>query len=156
MTAVGRFRNTAKCFSFTEGAVDRTNIDEIAKAITSLNVWKKASKYNWALVSELFDKPLIAAVNPNPAGPIAARLMLFNGFVAHRDFLIFRQNPDLSLALSPMDFDHYEVIGLKDGSAEALLLLVVAIFYCMRRKGRPGCCQRGEKVEPRRGSLGAL
>ena len=58
--------------------MDRTNIDEIAKAITSLNVWKKASKYNWALVSELFDKPLIAAVNPNPAGPIAARLMLFH------------------------------------------------------------------------------
>ena len=30
----------------------------------------------------------------------------------------------------------------------ALLLLVVAIFYCMRRKGRPGCCQRGEKGSP--------
>ena len=44
MTVAGRFRNTAKCFSFTEGAVDRTNIDEIAKAIASLNVWKKASK----------------------------------------------------------------------------------------------------------------
>ncbi|XP_060042172.1 basal cell adhesion molecule [Erinaceus europaeus] len=26
-----------------------------------------------------------------------------------------------------------------------LLLLVVAAFYCMRRKGRPHCCRRGEK-----------
>ncbi|XP_008850218.1 basal cell adhesion molecule [Nannospalax galili] len=26
-----------------------------------------------------------------------------------------------------------------------LLLLVVAAFYCMRRKGRPGCCRRTEK-----------
>ena len=51
--------------------MDRNNIDEVAKAITSLKVWKKASKYNWALVSELFDKPLIAAINPAAAGPIA-------------------------------------------------------------------------------------
>uniref|UniRef100_A0A452VF21 Basal cell adhesion molecule n=1 Tax=Ursus maritimus TaxID=29073 RepID=A0A452VF21_URSMA len=29
-----------------------------------------------------------------------------------------------------------------------LLLLVVAAFYCMRRKARPGCCQRGEKGAP--------
>ncbi|XP_058385517.1 basal cell adhesion molecule isoform X2 [Diceros bicornis minor] len=29
-----------------------------------------------------------------------------------------------------------------------LLLLVVAAFYCMRRKGRSGCCQRGEKGAP--------
>ncbi|XP_021574062.1 basal cell adhesion molecule [Carlito syrichta] len=29
-----------------------------------------------------------------------------------------------------------------------LLLLVVAVFYCMRRKGRPGCCRRGEKGAP--------
>ena len=98
--------------------MDRNNIDEVAKAITSLKVWKKASKYNWALVSELFDKPLIAAINPAAAGPIAGRLLLFNGFVAHRDFLVFRQNPDLSFATSMLDFDHYEVIGLQDGSAE--------------------------------------
>ena len=98
--------------------MDKNNIDEVAKAIAALKVWKKASKYNWALVSELFDKPLIAAVNPTPNGPIVGRLMLFNGFAAHRDFLIFRQNPDLSFATSPIDFDHYEVIGLKDGSVE--------------------------------------
>ncbi|XP_013364147.1 PREDICTED: basal cell adhesion molecule [Chinchilla lanigera] len=29
-----------------------------------------------------------------------------------------------------------------------LLLLVVATFYCMRRKGRPGCCRRREKGTP--------
>ncbi|XP_049476803.1 basal cell adhesion molecule [Panthera uncia] len=29
-----------------------------------------------------------------------------------------------------------------------LLLLVVAAFYCMRRKGRPGCCRQGEKGAP--------
>ena len=98
--------------------MDKSNIDEVAKAIAALKVWKKASKYNWALVSELFDKPLIAVINPTPQGPIVGRLMLFNGFVAHRDFLIFRQNPDLSFATSPIDFDHYEVIGLKDGSVE--------------------------------------
>lgn len=98
--------------------VDKGNIDEIAKAIVALDVWKKASKYNWALVSELFDKPLIAVINPAPNGPIKARLLLFNGFKSHRDFLIFQQSRDLSFATSTVDFDHYEVIGLKDGSAE--------------------------------------
>ena len=98
--------------------MDKSNIDETAKAITALNLWKKASKYNWALVSEMFEKPLVAMVNPAQNGPIVGRIMLFNGFAAHRDFLIFKQNQDLSFATSPVDFDHYEVIGLKDGSAE--------------------------------------
>uniref|UniRef100_A0A8C0DN84 Basal cell adhesion molecule n=1 Tax=Balaenoptera musculus TaxID=9771 RepID=A0A8C0DN84_BALMU len=29
-----------------------------------------------------------------------------------------------------------------------VLLFVVAAFYCMRRKGQPGCCRRGEKGSP--------
>ncbi|XP_028339125.1 basal cell adhesion molecule isoform X2 [Physeter macrocephalus] len=29
-----------------------------------------------------------------------------------------------------------------------LLLFVVAAFYCMRHKGQPGCCRRGEKGSP--------
>lgn len=99
-------------------ALDKNNIDDIARAITALKVWKKAFKYNWALVSEMFDKPLIACVNIQQSGPMAARLMLFNGFEAHRDFAIFTQNQDMSFAFSPIDFDHYEVIGLKDGGAE--------------------------------------
>jgi hypothetical protein len=98
--------------------VDKNNIDDIAKAISALNAWEKASKYNWALVSEMFDNPLIACVSIQQNGPMAARLMLFNGFAAHRDFAIFTQNQDVSFALSPLDFDHYEVIGLKDGGAE--------------------------------------
>ena len=98
--------------------MDRNNIDDVAKAISALNAWKKASRYNWALVSEMFENPLIACVNLQRNGPVAARLMLFNGFAAHRDFAIFTQNQDVSFAMSPIDFDHYEVIGLKDGGAE--------------------------------------
>lgn len=115
---VGRFLSTGKCCSFIDLAVDKNNIDDIAKAISALNAWKKAAKYNWALVSEMFDRPLIACVNIQQNGPMAARLMLFNGFEAHRDFAIFTQNQDVSFALSPIDIDHYEVIGLKDGGAE--------------------------------------
>lgn len=100
--------------------MDKTDIDDIAKAICTLNAWKKASKYNWALVSELFDKPLIACVNMQQNGPVNARLMLFNGFEAHRDFAIFLQNQDVSFALSPIDFDHYEVVSLKDGGVQVL------------------------------------
>ena len=73
--------NTSKRRTIGNG-VDRNNIDEVAKAISALNLWKRTSKYNWALVSELFDKPLIAVVNPAQNGPIMGRLMLFNGFVA--------------------------------------------------------------------------
>ena len=100
--------------------MDKTDIDDIAKAIVSLNAWQKASKYNWALVSEMFDKPFISCVNISPDGPVKARLMLFNGFEAHRDFAIFMQNRDVSFALSPIDIDHCEVLALKDGGAEVL------------------------------------
>ncbi len=98
--------------------MNKGDVDEVARAIVGLNAWKRASRYNWALVSELFDRPLIASVSTVAAGPIQARLMLFNGFEAHRDFLIFQQSRDLSFAFSLMDFDHYEIIALKDGSAE--------------------------------------
>lgn len=100
--------------------MDKNNIYEIAKAIASLNAWKKASKYNWALVSEMFDKPFVACVNIPQNSPVAGRLMLFNGFHSHRDFLIFSQTQDVSFALSPLDFDHYEIVALKDGNVEVL------------------------------------
>lgn len=100
--------------------MDRNNIDEIAKAISALNVWKKASKYTWALVSEMFERPLIVCVNIPQTGQVKARLLLFNGFTAHRDFAIFTQNQDVSFAFSPIDFDHYEVVALENGGAEVL------------------------------------
>ncbi len=100
--------------------MDKNNIDDIARAIASLNVWGNASKYNWALDSELFDNPLIACVNVPPNSPIVGRLMLFNGFIAYRDFVILSQNQDMSFAFSPIDIDHFEVLVFKNGNVEIL------------------------------------
>lgn len=100
--------------------MDKNNIDDIAKAICALDAWDKVLKYNWALVSEMFDNPLIVCVHVPHDGPVKFRLMLFNGFVAHRDFAIFMQNPDVSYALSPIDIDHFEIVVLKDGGVEIL------------------------------------
>ncbi|MBO5940777.1 MAG: hypothetical protein J6R18_06255 [Kiritimatiellae bacterium] len=100
--------------------MDKNNIEDIAKAICALDAWDKVFKYNWALVSELLDNPLIVCAHIPANGPVKARLMFFNGFAAHRDFAIFMQNPDVSFALSPIDIDHLEVLALKDGGVEVL------------------------------------
>lgn len=100
--------------------MDKTNIDEVARAIVALGVWKRASKYNWALVSEMFERPLIAAVDCPAQGAVAGRLLLFNGFEAYRDFRIFQANRDVTFAMSPADIDHLEIIGLKDGTSQVL------------------------------------
>lgn len=100
--------------------MDKTDINEVARAITALGVWKRASKYNWALVSEMFERPWIAVVDDKVQGAAAGRLMLFNGFEAYRDFRIFQADRNVSFAMSPADIDHLEIIGCKDGSSQVL------------------------------------
>lgn len=56
-------------------------------------------------------------------------------------------NPRLVPAVAPQT-SQAGVAVMAVAVSVGLLLLVVAAFYCMRRKGRPGCCRKGEKGAP--------
>ena len=100
--------------------MNRHDIDEIAKAIASLNLWEKAAAHNWALVPQTSELPyLVNAVMENKKGSsVAGRLRLFPGFVPFRDFMLSRRVADFGVGMSPMDFDHFELVSAKSGVTE--------------------------------------
>ncbi len=100
--------------------MDKTDPYEITRAIVALKSWTDATRHNWALLPQTSAEPFIATVvdeRKNP-GPVAGRLMLFPGFATFRDFVIARQVTDYGVEMSPLDFRHYEAVGLKNGEVE--------------------------------------
>ena len=100
--------------------MDKTDPYDITRAIAALNPWGRAIKYNWALVPQTSAEPfIVSAVDERKdPGPVAGRLLLFPGFTTFRDFVITRQMKDYGVAMGPMDFRHYEAVGLKNGDVE--------------------------------------
>ena len=90
----------------------------IARDIARLNIWGKVARHNFAIVSEMALEPFVVAVSPDKTGPIVGRLLLFPGFDVFRDYRLFQQIPDYGVAMSLLDFTHWEVIALGDGSVQ--------------------------------------
>lgn len=100
--------------------MDKTDPYEITRALAALNHWGRAAKHNWALVPQTSAEPfVVTAVDERKnAGPVAGRLLLFPGFATFRDFMITRQVRDFGVETGPVDFRHYEAVGLKNGDVE--------------------------------------
>ena len=94
------------------------SLEEDARAIVALDVWKKASKYNWALVPQTSEQPVVVHIEEKKDGPVAGRLFFLPGFAAYRDFALLAHTPDAGLALSLIDVTHWELVGLNDGGYE--------------------------------------
>ena len=100
-----------------------SQIDHDAAAIVALNAWAKAGSYNWVLVPQTSEEPVVVHAEPKKDDQVSGRLMFFPGFAAYRDFALLVQAPDAGLALSPIDVTHFELVGLADGRHE---------FVCFR------------------------
>lgn len=103
-----------------EDGMDTTDPYELTRALAALNLWERAAKHNWALVPQTSAEPfVVTAVDERKgAGPVAGRLLIFPGFETFRDFVIARQVRDFGVETGPVDFRHYEAVGLKSGEAE--------------------------------------
>ena len=97
--------------------MNRKDVNEISKAIASLNLWEKAAAHNWALVPQTSELPYLASamVENKKGSPVIGRLHLFPGFVPFRDFMLSRRMSDFGVGMSPMDFDHFELVSAKRG-----------------------------------------
>jgi len=100
--------------------LNRSDIDAIARAISGLGVWAKVSVHNWALVPQTSDLPYLVTATDESAmeGPVLGRLMLFPGFVPFRDYLLSRRVNDFGVGMSPVDFEHFELVSAKGGVVE--------------------------------------
>ncbi|MGN0847265.1 MAG: DUF6930 domain-containing protein [Kiritimatiellia bacterium] len=86
----------------------------------ALKPWARAARHNWALLPQTSAEPFIAMAQDEQKqpGPVAGRLLLFPGFETFRNFMITRQVRDYGVEMSPMDFRHYEIVGLKNGDVK--------------------------------------
>lgn len=99
--------------------MDKKNPFEIFRAIVELKAWERAAKHNWALVTQASDLPYVASVLlEQPPSPVVARLMLFPGLPAFRDYVISRQVPDYGVCMSPLDIPHFEAVEARNGKLE--------------------------------------
>ena len=98
--------------------MNEKDTESIAREIARLNVWGKVARHNFAIISEMALEPYLVAVSSDASGPIVGRLLLFPGFDEFRDYRLFQQIPDYGVAMSLLDFTHWEVIALKDGSVQ--------------------------------------
>lgn len=99
--------------------MDKTDPYEITRAIADLKMWEQAARHNWALVPQTSDLPYIAtAMAEKPASPVEGRLMLFPGLNVFRDYVLSRQISDFGVYMSPLDFPHFEAVGLRNGNVE--------------------------------------
>ena len=100
--------------------MNRKDVNEIAKAIAALNLWERASAHNWALVPQTSEQPFFVTAGPEKkkGSPVLGRLHLFPGFVPFRDFLLSRRMTDFGVGMSPIDFDHFELVSAKGGAVE--------------------------------------
>lgn len=103
--------------------MDRKDPYDIARAIVALHPWKTAARHNWALVPQTSAEAFLVSFTceEERQTPVAGRLMLFEGVTTFRDFLITRQVKDFGVEMGPIDFRHYEIVGIKDGKAEIFL-----------------------------------
>ncbi len=99
--------------------MDRTDTDAIAAAIARLDLWQTAVGRTWAVTLETEGEPFIVHVGGAAGSEVKGRLLVFRGFDAFRDFRIFQRNPEIGVAMSPLDFPHWEVVGTAGGGAEA-------------------------------------
>lgn len=95
---------------------------ELMREIAALNIWDKAARHNWALVSQNSEEPWIVTVlKEGEKSVVAARLLMFQGLARFRDFMVQRQMPDYGVAASPLEFAHWEAVALKNGRVELFI-----------------------------------
>ncbi len=103
--------------------MNRNDAYETARAISALGLWEKAAAHNWALVPQTSELPYLVTAGPEKkdGSPVIGRLQLFPGFLPFRDFMLSRRVTDFGVGMSPIDFDHFELVSAKGGVTELLV-----------------------------------
>lgn len=100
--------------------MDRNDPYDVARAVVAMKPWARAERHSWGLLTQSHAEPFIVVCGSEKSvrTPVAGRLMLFPGVAQFRDFVIARQMPDFGVGMSPLEFQHYEVVGLRSGGVE--------------------------------------
>lgn len=93
-------------------------IEELARKIDALNLWRTMLPYNWALRPTGTVLPYFCTVVIDGTPWVKARLVMLEGWQTFHDFVRTRLDNNFGFYSSPIEFTHFELVVLKTGESK--------------------------------------
>ena len=87
--------------------------------MNELELWKELQPYNFAVKPRGTVFPYFCTVLADESAPVKARLLMLEGWQTMHDFVRTRVDHDFGFYSSPIEFPHFELVVLTDGSSAA-------------------------------------
>ena len=98
----------------------RPDLETIGARMDALGLWKELAPYNFALKPRGTVFPYFCTILPGDAeGPVKARFLMLEGWQTLHDYVRTRYDRNFGFYSSPLEFPHYELVVLTDGSVKA-------------------------------------
>ena len=91
-------------------------VEEIGRRIDSLDLWEAVYPYHWAVKPHGTVLPYFFAALKGDRPEVKCRLLLLEGWQTFHDFVRTGVDHDYGWYSSPIEFRHYELVFLPDGS----------------------------------------
>ena len=93
-------------------------IEEIGAKMDALNLWVKMRPFNFAIKAKGLVTPYFCTVAIDEFPPVKARLLLLEGWCTLNEFLHAHMDLNFGVYTLPIEFPHYEMVILHDGTIE--------------------------------------
>ena len=98
----------------------RPDLETIGARMDALGLWKELAPYNFALKPRGTVFPYFCTILPgDEGGPVKARFLMLEGWQTLHDYVRTRYDRNFGFYSSPLEFPHYELVVLVDGSVKA-------------------------------------
>lgn len=90
-------------------------VEEIGRKLDALDLWKRASRYNFAVRPRGTVIPYFCTVMLGDCNPVKVRFLLLEGWQTLHDYVCTRADCNYGFYSSPMEMPHFELAFLNDG-----------------------------------------
>ena len=91
-------------------------VEELGRRIDGLGLWEAVFPYHWAIKPRGTVLPYFFAAVKGDRPGVKVRLLLLEGWQTFHDFIRTSVDHNFGWYSSPMEFPHYELVFLADGS----------------------------------------
>lgn len=107
--------------------MNRSDPDDVAKAIAALGVWSKVKPCQWAVLPKLSEQAFIclaaAAPKTESADPVAGRLLVFPGYGSFNLFALREKMHDFGVATCVAELEHWCIEARESGATQILQMV---------------------------------
>lgn len=93
-------------------------VEEIGARMDALGLWDLLVPYNWALKPRGTVFPYFCTVLKGDGNPVKVRFLMLEGWQTLHEYVHVRIDRNFGFFSSPIEFPHYELVILADGSSK--------------------------------------